>query len=358
MAIKKFNITVLAVLCCFLLIAGCGNREKKNTMGATGSSSSSGYVSSTTSDEMATSFGGMVTGMRTTTSASSSAKRTGALLSSSFAPAVTSLVKLSSSLVGTTLPGLGEADNTDGHYTMSGGGQGGNGPSGTGKMWFLTDFGADRTDKSKVLYMLIPSNFTLYAQKDLTSTSIVAGQSQLTGIKYLASMWRVLSTSAPQTSGWLELDFDTTSLSTLQSSVTTFFNDWSTYGGPKCINMVMDMTDPTGNKMHMDQSMEMRLGPPTNAKPSHVTGSGTMTTKDGKEMKMVMDVYIGDNGPISGTMTLTVYTGHTATMTYNSDGTIDGVVKDSKGVQIGTIHIDANGTGTYSDTNGKRNVNK
>lgn len=353
---RKFYKSILGVMCSVFLITGCGSREKKSIAGVLASGSE--YTSSTTSDEMTTSISSMFSGMKTSGTGTTSAKRTGSLLASSVSKSL-GLTTQSVSLVGSNMPGLGESDSTDGHYTISAGsGTGPNDPTGTGKLWFLTSFGADRTNKSNVLYMVIPSGTSLiaYDAKNVNTGNAVTVGSTLFPFTtyYLPSMWRKLSDNNPQSSGWLSLSLSTAS--TIQAQVNDFFNNWANYGGPKGIAIVMDMICPVGNKVHQEMNMEMREGPPTSANPAHVIGTGYMITTKGEKMTMTMDAYIGDNGPISGTMTLTIYTGHVATITYNSDGSMTGVVKDKNGKQVGTIKINADGTGTFTDANGTHDI--
>lgn len=338
----KFFVLVLMVG----LIAGCGSREKSSILGGSTTtavvSGGGQAVSSDTSSEIAQTIAGMFTGMSTASSSTTSAKYS--------AP----------SLVGTLMPGLGEADNTDGHYTVTAGPASKKGPQGSGKMWFLTEFGADQTDKTKVLYMTVPgiNGLTVYDSKDITSTAtaIVYNQGTPPVNKWLPSMWRVFSTNQPQDAGWLQITASV--LSDPGGALKGFFNNWADNGGPKGIHVQFDAEDPFGNTMHQEESMEMRMGPPTDANPAHILSTGYMITPRGK-MQTTMDAYIGTSWPVSGTMTMTAYTGHVATMTFNADGTVDGVVVDPNGKRMGIVRMNSKtGTGTFTDANGDHNINQ
>ena len=321
--------------CAFLF--SCTAREKTNILGS---------VVVSPSSELASAIGNMATGLRMSKTCASSAKQS---------PAYSK----SPSLV----PGLGEADKTDGHYDVTAGGGTGVKPSGTGKLWFLTDFNADKTDKTKVLYMVLPpsGNITVYASPNLQSAaSPLTDPSAFAGTKrYVPNMWRNVSNGEPTSTGWLTLDFTafptTNPMTGISSTLTTFFNSWTTAGGPQGIYVEYEATDQFGFQIHQGEAMNMRNGPPTSTSPATVIGSGYMTTPRGK-LTTAITATIGDLGPISGTMILTSYDGNVGTMTINSDGTIDGVIKDSKGVQLGVVHLTSAGTGTYTDEKGTHNI--
>ena len=323
---KVKNYALIAAAC--TLLVSCTAREKKNILGST-------YVSP--SMEVASGIGHMAKGLNMAKVSTASAKQ-----SPGFSKAIS------------FVPGLGEADTTDGHYNVTAGGGTGAAATGAGKLWFLTDYNADKTDKSKVLYMVIPANpgaLLCYDAPSLTATS-----SLLTGVsmgvtKYIPNMWRVLSTGEPTSTGWLTITTSPAVMSNISTTLSTFFNSWTAAGGPNGIYVEYDAVDQFGFQIHQGEVMDVRTGPPTNADPAHVIGTGYMITPAGK-MITNFDAYIGDAGPISGTMILTSPRGTVGTFTINADGTIDGVIKDANGTQIGVIHLNTDGTGTCTDEKG------
>ncbi|OGF50687.1 MAG: hypothetical protein A2231_08090 [Candidatus Firestonebacteria bacterium RIFOXYA2_FULL_40_8] len=332
---KKIKYYTLIVIACVFLF-GCTAREKTNILGA---------VVVSPGSEVASAIGNMSTGLRLSKTCATSAKRSpSAFQAPSFAISY--------------VPGLGDADTGDGHYNVTAGGGTGVRPSGSGKLWFLTDFDADKTDKSKVLYMVLPpapGSMRVYDAPNLQSTSTLLTSVSMGVTKYIPNMWRKLSNGEPTSTGWLTITTSPSTMNNISSTLNTFFNSWKDAGGPLGIYVEYDAVDQFGFQIHQGEVMDMRSGPPSNADPAHVIGTGYMVTPRGR-FTTNLDAYIGDLGPISGTMILTSYNGGVGTFTINSDGSIDGVVKDSSGVQLGVVALNADGTGTYTDEKGTHNI--
>lgn len=342
---KTINILITI---CLVSIFGCGTRQKSDVLGSSGTITTVDAADTNVAESMAS----MAKQSTASGTAANGAERAAALASS---------LQRASALVGANMTGLGEADNTDGHYSPTFSGE--TGETGTVKMWFLTGQGADHTDTSKVFYISLdmvdltggglygwPSQ-SITAIKQLLTQQIMQQVAQGQATYYIPCMWRILSTNAPMSTGWLTIS--ASNLSTLSTAMNTFFNDWSNYG-PKGMFMIIDVTDAGGATMHMEMSSAFQNGPPTNTAPQHVTGSGYRTETDGQKVTIKnMDMYIGDNGPISGTMETTCNLGHKALMTWNADGTADGTLYDTDGVTLmGTIHINADKTAYWTDTLG------
>lgn len=127
----------------------------------------------------------------------------------------------------------------------------------------------------------------------------------------------------------------------------------STYAMGGCdIKVTRDTaTEQVDLEMTMTMTYEASLG---HAVPYHMTGGGTVTREvDGSTVTMTvtMDMYTNTTGtPESGTMTMVTSDGYTISMTISSDGSQDGTVTEtSSGDTMGTIHINADGSGTFTD---------
>ncbi len=104
-----------------------------------------------------------------------------------------------------------------------------------------------------------------------------------------------------------------------------------------------------GGTMNMTMTTAMPSGRPTDASPCSMTGSGTVTFDTGEIWSVTSSMSIGDSGPIGGTQSFTSSDGTTGTLTFNADGSMDGLVA-SAGATVATMHVNADGTGTFTDT--------
>jgi hypothetical protein len=86
----------------------------------------------------------------------------------------------------------------------------------------------------------------------------------------------------------------------------------------------------------------------TDANPLTMSGNGTVTFDTGEVWTITSNLSIGANGPIAGTQTFSSTNGNTGSLLFNSDGSMDGSMSNG-GVVIATIHINSDGTGTYTD---------
>ena len=134
----------------------------------------------------------------------------------------------------------------------------------------------------------------------------------------------------------------------------TFFkNELNEYGG---MTVVTDTTQ-SDREMHMVYTVTLGSGlVPTDLDPATQTGYGTITYSDDSVLTIKnYSMLIGSDGPISGTIeTELVKEGSTTTtvMIYDEDGSFTGTIYRD-GQRLATVHINADGTGTYTDSTGK-----
>jgi hypothetical protein len=79
-----------------------------------------------------------------------------------------------------------------------------------------------------------------------------------------------------------------------------------------------------------------------------MTGNGTITFDTGEIITVTASMSCADTGPIGGTQSFSSTSGESGTMTFNADGSMDGVVMKN-GARIATMHIAADGNGTFTD---------
>lgn len=307
---KKNNLFLIPILIGVMVFAGCGKNEKKTSL-LTGTSVDS-YENSPMASAVAALFKTAGTGA-------------GAGTTSYGAPAK----------VGTVMQELGEAD-AEGKYTITD-------PMGmTIKIQFKKGndvvyfnlegpFGTSLSN----LYLYVSSS-SLSAEKILAS----AVTYQTTFPKYIPAMFCKLSNRAPI--AWYTIS----SLADLQNLATGLLTFIQSNFPDSMINTVTGNIPRGTINLILTTAMTQKA---TNANPAHMTGSGTITLHMGQTLNVTVDMYVGSNGPVSGTQTFTSTTGETGILTFNSDGSVSGVVKSSDGTIVATIEISADGTGTYTD---------
>ncbi|MEW6557364.1 MAG: hypothetical protein AB1349_08415 [Elusimicrobiota bacterium] len=241
-------------------------------------------------------------------------------------------------LVGTNMGDIGEAD-AEGYYSKTD-------PKGmTVKMQFKK--GTD------VVYFNMENTFPadhsgiyLYASQSLSVTPTKLGQNAnpqeimaLTFPQYIPAMFCKLSDNQPL--AWLTIS----SLAAMQTSSDTI-KEFIESNFPDSLTNKITGNIPKGTiDLTLTTSMTQK---PTTTQPATMTGGGTITLTTGEVLTVTVSLQIGPNGPIGGTQTFTASTGEVATMTFNADGSMDGTITKN-GVVIATIHINADGTGTYTD---------
>ena len=168
----------------------------------------------------------------------------------------------------------------------------------------------------------------------------------LTFPQYVPSIWIKASDREPL--GWFPIN----SLATMEADMAGLGN-WMTSASAFPTTMENKVTGPVpGGTLNMTMTTAMPSGRPADAAPVTMTGSGTITFDTGEVWTLSQSMQVGTNGPVGGTMSYTSTTGETGTMTFNANGTMDGV-QTLNGATVGTIHINADGTGTYTDKDGK-----
>ncbi len=310
---KKFNSVLLLTTYYLLLTAfvGCGKNEKKTAL-LTGTSADS-YESSPMASAVVALFksSGYGAGAGTTPTYGAPAK------------------------VGSKMQELGEAD-AEGKYTITD-------PMG---MTVTIQF----KKGSEVVYFNLEGpfgtsweNLYLYASQSLLETDKILTSSiglTTTFPRYIPSMVCKLSGNTPI--AWHEI----TSLPELQTDLQGFALFIITNFPDSMTNTVTGNIPGGTINLTLNSAMAQKA---TDAKPAHMTGSGTVTLHMGQTLNVTVDMYVGEKGPVSGTQTFTSSTGETGTMTFKSDGSVSGVVKSADGTTVATIEISADGTGTYTD---------
>lgn len=248
------------------------------------------------------------------------------------------------SYVGSNITGLGEADAT-GEYTVTNSGT----PGMVCKVKFLKG--------TEVVYFNMAKTFgpnndslLLYTTKDLGTTpntlADIPRDATITTFfpKYLPSMFSKLDGTPLD---WLTITLPadpTQALTTIRADVTTFISN----NFPDSMVNTVNGTIAGGTiALTLNASMTDK---PTDAKPAHLTGSGTITMTSGEVLAVNCDVYVGASGPVSGTQTFTSTSGISGTMTFNADKTMSGTISKA-GAVIATVSIAADGTGTLTDAN-------
>lgn len=312
---KKLSLVLIPILIGVVFFVGCGKNEKKTSL-LTGTTTTSSYTNSPMASSVVALF------------RSSQSGSTGANSGSTQSPA----------LVGTIMPQLGEAD-VNGEYTFTD-------PMGmTVKMKFKKGsdivyyFNMAGTFDTSVT----PWSLYLYVSSQSLSVSKIHASevNQNTSFpRYVPSIFCKLTDNTPI--AWLTV-VNLSGMSTLAADLKTFIE--SNFPDSLAVNVTGSIPNGTIS-LALTTSMTQK---PTADKPAHMTGTGTITLNNGVTLTLnSIDVYIGPNGPQSGSQTFTASTGETGTMTFNADGSMDGkITKD--GVVIATVHINADGTGTYTD---------
>ena len=92
---------------------------------------------------------------------------------------------------------------------------------------------------------------------------------------------------------------------------------------------------------------------PTDADPATQKGHGTITFNDGLVLNIRdFNLLIGENGPISGSILTERSDGYTTSMYYYEDGSTGGNIF-LNGKFVASFYINADGSGTYTDSSGK-----
>lgn len=184
----------------------------------------------------------------------------------------------------------------------------------------------------------------LYSAELLSATkTIFTGESVPSSFpQYIPALWVRAVDSAPI--AWYPINNQPELL-----ALETGFNAWIT-GSSAFPDTIINTVNGTvvGAVVNLSMTTSMTSGCPTNAAPQAMSGSGTITFEDGAVWTVTCALSIGSEGPIGGTQSFTSTTGESGTLTFNTDGSMDGVMASS-GVNIATIHINADGTGTYTD---------
>ena len=307
---KKFSLFLIPILIGVVVFVGCGKNEKKTSL-LTGTSVDS-YQSSPMASSVVTLFSVSNDGA-TSGDTSYGAPRK----------------------VGTQMEGIGEA-NANGEYSFTD-------PKGmTIKIQFKKG--------TEVVYFNLEgpfgpalSNLYLYASQSLSETEKILASSvgqTTTFPRYIPAMFCKLSDNTPNTWYAIPTIQDMSGLSTgLKTFIESNFPD-------SMVNKVSGSIPNGTIDLTLTTAMTKK---PTDANPATMTGSGTITLNNGVVLTITsISIKVGDNGPISGTQTFTTSTGESGTMTFNADRSMDGTITKD-GVVIATVHINADGTGTYTD---------
>jgi hypothetical protein len=184
----------------------------------------------------------------------------------------------------------------------------------------------------------------LYSDDLLTATKSVMNQdfnplALTTFPQYIPSIWLRADTHQPER--WYPIN-----------SLATFSDDFDGLSAWMMGTSFPDLMTTTvtgavpGGTMNLSMTTTM-VARATNETPVNMTGNGTITFDTGEVWTITSNLNIGENGPINGTQTFTSTNGNTGTLTF-LNGSMDGSVS-AAGVTIATIHINADGTGTYTD---------
>jgi hypothetical protein len=190
------------------------------------------------------------------------------------------------------------------------------------------------------------AGLTCYGSQSLSGTQYTLGrdsasvQSLIAALPvYIPSIWIKASTGAPMS--WYTLN------SAKLTAGLTDLGTWMQSNFPD--TMVNTVTGAiAGGTINMTMTTTNTAGRPTVANPVTMTGNGTITFDTGEVLTVTSNMSVGDHGPVSGTQTFSSSLGRSGVMTFKSDGSMDGTISMS-GTVVATIHINADGTGTFTD---------
>ena len=200
------------------------------------------------------------------------------------------------------------------------------------------------------LYMYAPvgttkslsgTKYTLSGSADANTVGYYLSQ---VGSLYIPSIWIKASDQTP-------IDWYEVTSSKFQNALNDL-NTWmtATTFPDKMTNTVSGTIPGGGGTMNMTMTSDMPItGKPTNLLTASMSGSGTISFTSGETWAIITNMSIGDNGPVSGTQSFSSSNGTSGTMTFASDGSMTGVILSGT-TTIATISVNANGTGTYTDT--------
>jgi len=275
-----------------------------------------------------------------------------------------SISSIASQAVRDNIIALGEHDPSGGHYTrvidnLS--------TKGVSKIFFLKN-ASNAIDNNNIIYLDIKwaidydnveQPVYVYKSADITSDKYDIKKTTFTG-RWLPGPWRSFKDGQPVNTGdWLSVnrsDFANYNVSS-NNSINTFLREKiQNYGGLAVITNVQQSDRTLYMFYSVDKGAEFV---PTNSNPAHQKGYGTITFSTGTyhQTALVLDIKnfdltIGENYPIGGTIETSRSDGFSTFTTYNSDGSST-VLVYKNGKVIAYINLNANGTGTYTDTSGK-----
>lgn len=249
------------------------------------------------------------------------------------------------SYIGTTMTGLGEANDSTGEYTVADPGM----PGLTCKLKFKSGSEVVYFNMAKV-FGANNDSLQLYPSEDLEATGVttvaaIPQDSTYTAFfpKYVPAMFCKLSDHTPL--AWLTITAPAdpqTAQTTIFAALTTFIND----NFPDSMTTVVTGT-MNGAIVSLNLNSAM-TDKPSDANPATMTGTGTITLSTGEILVITVNVTVGASGPIGGTQTFTSTTGLSGTLTFHSDKTMTGTVSLT-GSPIATVSIAANGAGTLTN---------
>lgn len=249
------------------------------------------------------------------------------------------------SYIGSTITGLGEADDTTGEYTVTNIGTTGL----TCKVKFLHGTEVVYFNMAKV-FGSNNDTLQLYPSEDLNATGIktvadIPQDSTYTAFfpKYVPAMFCKLSDAAPLS--WLTITAPTDP-QTAQTTIFAAVTDFITSNFPDSMTNVV--TGTIGGAVVSLNLISSMTEKPTDDHPATMTGTGSITLSTAQILMVVSNVTVGASGPIGGTQTFSTTGGLSGTMTFKADKTMDGTVSQD-GVPIATIHINVDGTGTLTN---------
>lgn len=186
----------------------------------------------------------------------------------------------------------------------------------------------------------------LYDGETLTATKTILNESfnplAVSWPQHIPALWSWAANAQPI--DWFDLA-DASALATLETGLNTWITGTAAF--PDTIVNTVNGT-VAGALVNLSMTTAMSSGMPTDAAPQSMTGGGTITFDTGAVWTVTCALSIGAEGPIGGTQTFTSTTGESGSLTFNADGSMDGAMA-MNGVNIATIHINADGTGTYTD---------
>ncbi len=243
--------------------------------------------------------------------------------------------------VGSTMGDLGAADDTTGEYTVTNTGVTGmvckvKFLSGTDVVYFNQDAAFGANADALQLY----SDQLLTASKITTADIPQDASAAALFPRYIPSMFCKLSDSKPV--AWFTIN-TAGEMADLSTGIATFIND----NFPTSMINTVSGAIPAGTiSLILTSTM---VDKPTDANPSTQAGTGTITTSAGEVLTIVSEVTIGATGPIGGTQTFTSTSGFSGALTFKADKTMDGTISKA-GATVATIHINADGTGSYTNS--------